>query len=329
MLRTCAYVVVFALAPVGALAQHTLYAAETISGSLGGNTSQYGGLQRYDFASSGAAPTTGSGVPASSLSDPVGLHREGGNLYVINRHGNTTGQGSVQQFLWDGSSLSGGSTIATASSSSYQGFHGADFAPNGDLYVATLSAGVRRYRDSGSGLVDIGGVSSGSVRDVWVSPDGGKLIQSATNGTLVVTDIQENGFGSTTAFTVAGAGAMHQMQFFGGSLYVTSFTSSTVHKVDLDGSFAPTSSSVLLNYSGAIGLAFSPDGQDLYVSSHTGNTIGRYQDQSGSWVFLGDISTGHNMGYLETVPEPGTLAALALGALGVARRRRKNSHSSD
>ncbi|HMS56587.1 MAG TPA: PEP-CTERM sorting domain-containing protein [Fimbriimonadaceae bacterium] len=312
-----------ALAVTPALAQYSVIAAETAAGSVGGNTSLYGGLQRYDFASAGGSAALGTGIAASQLNDPVGLRFSGGNLFVGNRHGNTLGTGSIQGFAWDGSNLSGGSTLATAASSAHQGFHGLDVAPNGDLFVSTVNGGTRRFRDSGSGFQDIGGTSSGSVRDVLIAPDGSKMYETLLNGSIMITEIQANGFGTSSTFAVGGAGAMHQMTWMGGSIFVTSFNTSSVHQVMVDANYNLTSSNAVATYNGAIGVTFSPDGQEMYVSSHTGNSIGRFMNNSGSWVANGSIQTGHNMGYLATVPEPGTFVAMGLGLAAIALRRRK------
>lgn len=304
-------------------AQHTLFAVETTAGTLGGNTAAYGGLQQYDFASTGGSFTPGPGVPASALSDPCGVTISGTGVYVSNRHGNNQGLGSVQQFTWNGTNLTGGSTIATQSSGAFQGFHGANVAPNGDLFVTTVNGGTRRYRDTGSGYVDIGGTASGAVRDAWVSPDGNKLFESTVGGHVVVTDILANAFGSSNNFGVGGANAMHQFAYRGGSLFVTGFNSSTVHQIQLDGSFNPISSSVVANINGAIGLAFSPDGAEMYVSGHTTDSISRLLWNGSSWTSNGSFATGHNMGYLGTVPEPASMMAIAAGLAGLAARRRK------
>lgn len=311
------------LGAVASQASFTLFAAESTAGSNGANTSLYGGVQQYDFATTGGSATMGAGLAASTVHDPVGL-RFTGKLHVGNRFGNTLGQGSVQSFDWTGGALSGGTTIATASNPAYQGFHGFSFAPNGDLFVTTLSNGTRWYRDSGSGFVDIGGTGSGATRDALVSPDGKYLYETTTGNTLVVHQIGASSLTNVMNMGISGASSMHQMTWHAGAIYLTAFNSSSIHKVDLDSAYLPSSNSMVMNSTGAIGIAFSPDGQEMFVSSHTGNLISRYlSNGSGGWNANGTIGTGHNMGYLATTPEPGTWAALGLGAMAMLRRRRK------
>ena len=322
-LMICSALVV--LLTQGALAQFTLFAAETNSGSLGGDTAHYGGVQQYDFASTGGSFVAGGGLAAADLHDPVGLVVRNSKLYVSNRWGNTQGKGSVQDFDFDfgTKTLSGGATVAVQTTAASQGFHGFQFAPNGDLYVTTVSNGTHRYRDTGSGYTEIASVANGAVRDVWISPDGKKMITSGVGNALHITDIVGDGFGNSTDFTMSQANATHQMAFRGGSLYVTSFNSSKVIKVELDADYDPTSSSVLFDVSGAIGITFSPDGEEMFVSSHTGNFIQRYLDNGGTWTDNGKFDTGHNMGYLAAVPEPASMSVLGLGALALLRRRKK------
>lgn len=313
----------FVLTSGWANAQFSLFVAESVSGSLGGNTAAYGGVRQYSFANHGSAQVAGAGIAAANLSDPVGLRMYGDTLYVANRHGNTQGLGSLQAFTWDGTNLTGGATLFTQSSPSFQGFHGFDMAPNGDFYQTTVSGGTRQYHDAGSGYTDIGGFSSGAVRDALVSPDGKRLFETTTGNILRVTDLITN---TTTNFTVNGANSMHQMQLVNGNLYITGFNSNTVHKVVLDANFDPTSSSIILQVPTAIGIAFSNDNLEMFVSGHTSNTISRFLWDGSSWQTNGSFDVGQNLGYLATnpVPEPATMTILGAGALSLLARRRKS-----
>ncbi|MBL8048313.1 MAG: PEP-CTERM sorting domain-containing protein [Chthonomonas sp.] len=304
-----------------AFAGFSIFAAETNAFSQGGNTAAYGGIQRYNFASNNAPAIAGPGVAASALHDPAGLVYRNNNLYVMNRHGNTIGQGSVQKMAWNGSSLGAPTTIATQSSPAYQGFHGGNFAPNGDLFQTTVSNGTRRYRDTGSGYVDIGGVASGDVRDAWVSPDGKKLWETTAGGQLRVTDILANSFGGTTIVSIGG-GALHQMARRGNSIYATVFQSGQVRRIDFDANYMPTGHTAVASSSSALGIAFSPDGNEMFVSGHQSNQIERFGFSSGLWISNGNFATGHNMGYLAMVPEPASMIALAAGAALLLRRRK-------
>ena len=246
-------------------------------------------------------------------------------FYVSNRHGNTLGQGSIQQFSWDGANFSGGATIVTNAAGSHQGFHGFSRGTDGDIFVSTVNAGTRRFRDSGSGYVDIGGTSSGAVRDAWISPDGQTLIESGLNGTVLVSSVTASTITFLTSFSVSGSNTNHQLVYKNGGLYVASFNSGTVHRIELDAQYRPTSSSLVASASGAIGLAFSPDGNEMFVASHTGNRIDRFMNSGRGWTASGSIATGHNMGYLAAtpVPEPATMIALGLGAASLLKRRRR------
>lgn len=308
-----------------ASAQFSVFAAETVSGSLGGNTSLYGGVRQYNFAGNGAAASPGTGIAASQLNDAAGVMMNSTGFYVSNRHGNTLGQGSIQQFSWDGASFSGGATIVTNAAGGHQGFHGFSMGTDGDIFVSTVNSGTRRFRDSGSGYVDIGGTSSGAVRDAWISPDGQTLIESGLNGNVLVSSVTASTITFLTSFSVSGSNSNHQLVYKNGGLYVASFNSGTVHRIELDAQYRPTSSSLVVNSSAAIGLAFSPDGNEMFVASHTGNRIDRFMNSGSGWTASGSIATGHNMGYLAAtpVPEPATMIALGLGAASLLKRRRR------
>ncbi|MCC6685799.1 MAG: hypothetical protein IT205_02280 [Fimbriimonadaceae bacterium] len=295
-----------ALAGAGPSSGYALFVAETTAGSLGGNTAAYGGVQRYNFTLSGGAATTGTGIPADQLSDPAGLFYANSKLFVSNRHGNTLGQGSVKAFDWDGSALSAvGTTVATSTSASYAGFCGAMIASDGKLYVATVNGGSRQYTPSGPTFTDTGGTTQQPQRDIWISPNGLVSIETGITGNLRVSDLTGSTFSNYQSFSVSGANTMHQLAYRGGALYCASFLTGTVHRIDLGPNFKPVSSTLLFSLPSGLGIAFSPDGYEMYVSGHTSNRISRFVEAGdGTWIANGFIATGVNMGYLAVIPGP-------------------------
>ncbi|MBL8059350.1 MAG: hypothetical protein JNK63_01395 [Chthonomonas sp.] len=285
-------------------AGYTLFVAETQSGSLGGNTAAYGGLQRYNFTIAGGAAMAGTGVAAAQLSDPSGLYYANNKLYVANRHGNTLGQGSVKAFDWDGANLSAvGTTVATSTSSSYTGFHGLTVASDGKVYVSTVNGGSRQFTPPGSPFPDTGGTSFYAAREAWISPNGAVLIESGIGGSVRVSDVSGNTFSNYTDFAIPGISAVHQLAYRDGALYCAGFNSWTVHRINLDANYKPVSSTQLFGLQQGIGVGFSPDGNEMYVSGHTTNRINRYVvGVDGNWYGNGVIATGHNMGYVAVIP---------------------------
>lgn len=310
----------FACVGLAGAQSYDLFMAETPGGFLGGNTASYGGLQRFQVTA-GTATLVGT-LPNSSLSDPVGVVVSGGDLYVSNRHGNNTGVSSIQRFGIGPASLSGGAAVVTAPIS---GFHGFAFAPNGDLFVTTVSTGTRRFRPDGlGGYTDIGGVGSGQVRDVWISPDGNTMIETGSGG-MIVRSVGANSLGTGTAFNI-GNSFFHQMAFRGNALYTAANATGNIYRVDLNASFQPISATVIGNVTGALGVTFSPDGSEMLVGS-TGtanNSLNRFALSGNNWVLQQSVSLGSvSPGYLAAVPEPMTMVGMGLAALVVARRKRK------
>lgn len=304
-------------------AQFTLFATETQSGSLGGNTALWKGVQQYNFTGTGGGFSLGPGLAPGSVNDPAGIEVVGNQVYISNRHGNQSGIGSIQRFNWDGTGLNFDISLNT---NGLQQVHGAAVSSiTGELFSANKDGGVSRFLPSGGGFTANGTFNNGDLRDVLVSSDGTKLYQTTPSNFIRVTDIAS---GSTTNFTVTGSNAMHQMQLLNGDLYVTSFNSGTIHKIILDANLNPVSSSVILNVNAAIGMVFSPDGQEMFVSGHTSNMISRFLNVGGNWVTNGQIDAGTNLGQLgivETVPEPTTMTILGLGLAGIAAKRRKKN----
>lgn len=172
----------------------------------------------------------------------------------------------------------------------------------------------------------MGTLLSGPFRDVFFSGDG--MIMYATQGVtgnLIRYNFSDS---SSTSYNIAGTSGLHNGNWRGDHLFVSDFGSNKVMDIAFDANGAVVSSTVAATVSGAIGVCFSPDQTEMFVSSHTGNSITRFLYNSGTsaWDFESVINTGVAMGDIETiapVPEPASLAVLGLGALALLRRRKK------
>lgn len=295
---------------------------ETKTGS-NPNPSDWGGIQRFSFTGTGSAATQLSTIPAGLLSDPAGLCFNGNELFVGNRHGNSSAS-SISRFLydWNTDTFTANGTIT---GNGLFGVHGLELRPGtNDLWASNVNNGLSGFTVTGGGATANGTLMSGAKREVMFSHDGRYLYATeGVSGNLVRYDFNTS---TTTSYAISGASGLHNAAWRGDHLFISDFGSSQVFDVAFDANGAVASSSVAASVSGAISLAFSPDSNEMFVASHTGNKIDRFLYNSGtsSWDFESSIATSSNMGDIQIlVPEPASFAVLGLGALALLRRRKK------
>ncbi|MBI1333422.1 MAG: PEP-CTERM sorting domain-containing protein [Armatimonadetes bacterium] len=288
------------------------------------NSNLWQGIQRYGFSGTGSSATSLTGISASQVSDPVGLFYNGGELFVGNRHGNSFAS-SISRFTFDAGTDSFTSN-GTITGNGLFGVHGVWVRPGtNDLYAANVNSGLSIFSITSSSATANGTLLSGPMRDVTFSADGANLYATqGVNGTLTRYNFATS---SVTNYSISGASGLHFGAWLNDDLYVSDFGTGQVFDVKFDANGAVTGSSVVANVGGAIGVAFSPDQQEMFVSSHTGNKIDRFLYDSGnsSWNYESTIATGTNMGDIQVipVPEPASFAVLGIGALALMRRRKK------
>lgn len=301
-------------------AQFEILVAESAPGPGNQNPSTWGGVLRFGIDTGGNA-TALSGIDKSLVADPLGVvFAPDGELMVSNRHGNNQ-PSSVGRFLRNGS----GNYVANGNitGNSLFGAHGANYNPvTGEFWVTNVNGPLSRF--TGGSYTANGTVSSGQVRDINFNADGSFAYITTATGTLRRLDTATLTF---TDYSVSASG-LHQMQWRGGALYGANFASGGaggVYTINLDGAGAVTGLTQVVSLSNAIGVTFSPDGNEMFVSRHGVGGINRYLFSSGSWVANGSISTTNSLGHLATypVPEPATLLTLTGLAPLALRRRRK------
>jgi len=314
---------ILAIAVVGAVssaqAQFQLLVTETPAGSVGSN--QWMGVRRYNVAGTGGAAVQGNGIAAAQVSDPAGLAiSPTGELYVGNRHGNAN-PSSISRFLYDGNTDTYVANGLVAGNSLF-GTHGLVFSAAGDLFATNVNGPVSRFLLSGGVVTPNGVLGGGPSRDAFVSGNGQWLyVTQGVSNTLLKYDVASGALLNT--FSIAGAGGLHNGNWRGQDLYVAGYTSGSVHRISFDSNGDVSTSSVAVNASGPISVAFSTDGGEMFVAGHVSGVIDRWLANGSGWVANGSIVTGVNMGDMQVVPEPATMAVLGLGAAALLRRRRK------
>ena len=318
----------FSAAAMANASPFELLVTESPSGT-NSNTANWLGIERFSFTNTGSAATALAGIPASAVSDPVGLCFSNGELFVGNRHGNSN-PSSVSRFLYNASTDSF-TANGTITGNGLFGAHGTNMRPTtNDLYVANVNTGISIFTVSPSSASANGTIFGGAIRDVLFSANGSNLYATqGVSGTIMRHDFSTN---SDTNYSISGASGLHFGAWRGSHLFVSDISAGEVFDIGFDANGAITSSLGIAAVTAAGSVAFSPDNQEMFVSSHTGNFIKRFlfNSTTQNWDFQSQLNTATNIGDLQivAVPEPSSVAILGVGVVALLRRRRSKLNST-
>lgn len=288
-----------------------LIATQTPPGS---NPWDWKTVLRYDIAGTFGAATPLTDIPVTDVYDPASpAFRTGSELFVGNRHGNQ-GPGSVSRFILhpDNSFTKTGEITGNGMSRVHQ----ICFNPvSGELFVANRDDGISRFIfDSDGNAIPHGHHPIGVTRGVMIGRDGETMY--VTRASDVIQRYHLNADGTLTFLSninPPGASGLHFMRVrFDGELYAADIYAGRVYRYRFDALNNPVFVGSVHSLS-PIDVTFSPDGQEMFVSSHFDGGITRYTYNSGSdsWTYLATlptISLGGIAVHQEVNLPPGTVA---------------------
>jgi WD40 repeat protein len=268
----------------------------------------WGGVLRYTFTTDDAGPGDAGGIDASEVADPVGLafRPTSSEVFVGNRHGNNAGDGvagSVSRFVWNGAAQ----TLTPNGTITGNGLNSVTqvaFNPvSGELFAADFggAGGVSRFTfDSQGNAMPNGTIGSGAALGVNVSPDG-KRLYLTVNSSSNISQFDLSSGTQLTPVTVSGTTNLQQIALRGSSeLYIASGISNTVFRFTLDALDNPTLVESITGADAPVGVAFSPDGLQMFTGGHLNtDIIDRYQynAQSDSWMPTSKFNAPASLGY--------------------------------
>lgn len=300
---------VLTLSAQAALADYQLLVSEAVPGSVG--QAQWKGVRRFYFSATGGFAGERVGVDKADCSDAAGVFvAPNGELLIGNRHGNS-GAASATRYTYS-TTTDTFTKVATITGNGLSGAHGLVTSPaNSELFVSNVGNGVSRFLTPFTAPTANGVIRPGtSTRGVFINPAGTLLyITVGVTGTLVRYDLSS---GTSTNYGVAGANGLHFGAWRNGSLYIAGYYSANVAKINFDANGQPTSSSLIATTANPLTVAFSPDGNEMYVGMHSTGAVDRYSYNpiGDSWTRTGTFQSGTSLGdmsILTTVPTAVTI----------------------
>ncbi|MFN0138226.1 MAG: hypothetical protein ACKVS9_19150 [Phycisphaerae bacterium] len=294
MHRACRSIITSAVAllcPLAVAQSYQVIVAETPVGAGGGQP-----VRRYLLTEPFAIESPVTSIPGASLNDPVSVaFRSPLEAFIGNRAAHS-GNGSVQRCTFSpdlttvtiGALISGNSITDCAQIA---------FSPvDGELFVTNFTGGmVSRFVFDGADNA----LANGTIQ----MPDGANQLgiafrpadqQLFVSSYTFIRRFSRNLDGTYSYIGNFGPGtsSIHFMRFKGDELYVCDIAGNSIFRYRFDASGVPYLHKAR-SFPSPIDVAFSPDDREMYVSSHFGAGINRYNyiADNDEWEFLANIAT--------------------------------------
>ncbi len=254
-------------------------------------------VDRFVLAGTGGVATPLPSIPAALTDDPSSLaFRSPWEMFVANRSGHS-GNGSVSTFYFE-SSLDEYVAGPVITGNSLTDPHQLTFNPvDGELFVTNWTSGlVSRFLFTPEGLPVANGVIPAAPGPnqlgIAVRAADQQLFVSSYTSVERLTRNPDGSYTPVGNFTVPGATSLHYMTFRGDELYLCDVFSNTVARFLFDASGSPIPNGTVTSQT-PISVAFSPDGNEMFVASHIDGGITRFTYDAGTdtWTQSGVIST--------------------------------------
>ncbi|MFT3683887.1 MAG: GC-type dockerin domain-anchored protein [Phycisphaerales bacterium] len=275
------------------------------------NPAAWQSVLRYGFGDSGAAPTALTSIPPTEVFDPCSaVFRTATDLFVGNRHGNVLGQGSISRFTVSGDGLNA-TFVQNFTAPNMVGVHELAISPTtGELFAATVFDGVFRFTFDNSGQPVYNGRFAQGVpmRGILVHPNGRYIYTTSASSVIHVYHIEnDNSVTAQSDIAIPGASNLH---FFclgpsGTELYLGDISSNKVFRYGILPGGALVAKPAI-DSPAAIDMAFSADGEEMFVGNHFQGGITRYAYNQGTdtWTQSGTMDTPSMGGFATYVRPP-------------------------
>jgi 6-phosphogluconolactonase (cycloisomerase 2 family) len=299
----------------------SLLVTETPPGSPA--MSSWEGVLRFTLAADGAQLVSVPGIDAGEVADPLslGFRATSSELFIGNRHGNQTDEGSISRFVYD-PNTGALSPSGTITGNGLSGVSQIVFHPiTGEMFVADYNgaSAISRFTFDDAGVASANGtLGTGATQGLSFTPDGTLLF--ATSGGAGGNTIRQYNLadgGVSTAATVAGAPRLFFLAIRDSELYVGAVDVNAVYRLTIGAANQLTAlDSVAAD--GALAVAFSPDGQQMFTSGHlTSNLIDTfsYNASSDTWTKTAIVTTPSSLSGIVVLQGGAGLPAIDAGAV--------------